>query len=441
MSYRMEIGALRSDVQGLEALYQQALCKDEGLFFAQALDEWYVAEPQELIWQVWHHRLAQEAKRLREPRLNWKWLLPIGLAVALLAGVFSNDMATQDISFRGRQPWLFLIAPLVGLGLMIYFGVSERSKPGKQRAGLWVGALVLVSGLGTWFVYQTEWFRWFSESRNYETLLTVNLGLLSWAAVGFLMVERESRSVFAFLRKSLEVFVVGGVFSIVAMLFLVLTFGLFEALSVRLPNWLTQGLMGSAVAVAVLLAAAGNYDPSRRAEEQVSERGLGWLVVLLMRILLPLSIVVLVVYLGFMLFNFLRPFEDRDVLIVYNLLLFAVVGQILGLMPLEENEISPRWRSALRVGVMVLVGLVLIVCGHAMAAVIYRTVQGGYTINRVTILGWNAINLFLLGLMEVRLLRAGAAGWIPSVQRTLALAGVLYPAWALLGILLGPLVF
>jgi hypothetical protein len=441
MNYRERIGSFRNDAQGLEELYQQAVRKGEGLFFAQALDEWYAVEPQELIWQVWHHRLVQEAKHLREPLLNWKWLLPISLVVALLAGIFSNDMVTQNVSLRGRQPWLFLIAPLVGFGLMIYFGVSERSKLGIRRAGLCAGALMLVSGLGTWFVYQTGWFRWLSERQNYETLLMVNLALLSWAAVGFLMVKAESRSVFAFLRKSLEVFVAGGVFSIVAVLFLVLTFGLFQALSVNLPYWLTQGLMGASVAVAVLLAAAGNYDPSRRAEEQVSERGLGRLVVSLMRILLPLSIVVLVIYLGFMLFNFRKPFEDRDVLIVYNLLLFAVIGQILGLTPLDESEVLPSWRGVLRVGVMVLVGLVLIVCGHAMAAVIYRTLQGGYTINRVTILGWNVINLFLLGLMEVRLIRGSAVGWGSSVQRTLALIGILYPAWALLIVLAGPLMF
>ena len=441
MNYHAELGGRRGDAEGLELLYQQARRRGEELLFAEALEVWYVAEPQQLIWQVWHHRLAQEAKRLSEPRLNWKWLLPIGLTVAVLAGVFSNDTALQRASFRGQQPWLFLIAPLIGLGLMIYFGMSERSTVSIRRAGFLGGALVLVSGLGTWFASQTGWFRWFSESRNYETLLMVNLALLSWAAVGFAMVGRESRTVFAFLRKSLEVFVAGGVFSIVAMLFLLLTFGLFDALSVDLPYWLTQGLMGAAVAVAILLAAAGNYDPSRRAEEQVSERGLGRLVLLLMRVLLPLSIVVLVLYLGFMLFNFLKPFQDRDVLIVYTLLLFAVMVQILGLTPLDEEEISEQWRTALRLGVMVLVGLVLLVCSHAMAAVIYRTLQGGYTINRVTILGWNAINLFLLGLMEVRMLRAGAAGWVAAVQRTLALAGWIYPAWALLIVLAGPLVF
>ncbi len=44
----------------------------------------------------------------------------------------------------------------------------------------------------------------------------------------------------------------------------------------------------------------------------------------------------------------MAPFRDRDVLIVYNVMLFAILGLLLGATPLRADAVSPRLGRALR---------------------------------------------------------------------------------------------
>jgi len=67
-----------------------------------------------------------------------------------------------------------------------------------------------------------------------------------------------------------------------------------------------------------------------------------------MRLLLPLTLVVLVIYVAVIPFAFMAPFRDRDVLIVYNVMLFAILGLLLGATPLRADAVSPRLGRALR---------------------------------------------------------------------------------------------
>jgi len=64
-----------------------------------------------------------------------------------------------------------------------------------------------------------------------------------------------------------------------------------------------------------------------------------------------------------------------------------------------------------------------------MAAILYRTAQGGLTANRLTVIGWNAVNIIVLALLFVRLLRPGARVWVQASQATLRVGLSLYGAW------------
>lgn len=78
-------------------------------------------------------------------------------------------------------------------------------------------------------------------------------------------------------------------------------------------------------------------------------------------------------------------------------------------------------------------GMPYIMLGWAPAAAL--------TMNRTTIIGWNVINIALLGLYLFRQWRGGLVGWIPSSQATFRVGMVAYAVWAVFVILAMPLLF
>jgi hypothetical protein len=68
-------------------------------------------------------------------------------------------------------------------------------------------------------------------------------------------------------------------------------------------------------------------------------------------------------------------------------------------------------------------------------------VDGGLTINRLTMLGWNAINIALLVLLIIRQRGKGASAWNERIKGVFSLGAYAYVAWSLLVVLGLPLFF
>ncbi len=190
-----------------------------------------------------------------------------------------------------------------------------------------------------------------------------------------------------------------------------------------------------------LIAVATIYDPLASPQEQDFSQGLSRFIATLMRLLLPLTLGVLVVYLFVIPFNFLEPFENRDVLIVYNIMLFAIMGLLVGATPLSLEDISPRLGQALRWGIRAVAILAVLVSLYALSALVYRTVQGGFTINRLTMLGWNMINIGLLVLLLIRQFSRGMQAWNERIKGVFSVGTYLYVGWSLFVVLVMPLIF
>jgi hypothetical protein len=163
----------------------------------------------------------------------------------------------------------------------------------------------------------------------------------------------------------------------------------------------------------------------------------------MMRLLLPLTLGVLVVYIFVIPFNFFQPFKNRDVLIIYNAMLFAIMGLLVGATPIKLGEISPGLSSALRRGIIAVSILATLVSLYALSAILYRTVTGVITINRLTMIGWNVINIALLVLILIRLLRSSRVSqpWNERIKTVFSLGAVFYVSWSLFVILVMPLIF
>jgi len=189
------------------------------------------------------------------------------------------------------------------------------------------------------------------------------------------------------------------------------------------------------------VAVALVYDPAAAPADQAADEGLSKLVALLMRLVLPLAVGVLLVYLAFVPFNWREPFENRDVLVIFNAMLFAVVALLVGATPVHGAELGEKAQTWLRRGVIALAALALVISLYALAAILYRTANDRITPNRLLFIGWNLVNIAILVLLLVRQARSGQPRWLPAMHRTFAIGALLYVAWSAAGLLATPLLF
>jgi hypothetical protein len=246
---------------------------------------------------------------------------------------------------------------------------------------------------------------------------------------------------FAFLIKSLEVFILAGLFAIAGGIFVVITSGLFQALSIDLPESVLRLLFAGGGGLIPVLAVAALYNPQADPASQSFDEGLSKVVSLLMRLLLPLTLGVLVIYLGFIPFNFGEPFRNRDVLIVYNAMLFAVMALLVGATPVHTAHVPQRQQAWLRRGLIAAAGLALVVSVYALAAIVYRTVQQDLTPNRLAILGWNIVNIAILVLLLFRQWRPRGGDWAFNARAAFSVGAVVYVFWGVIVILALPWLF
>jgi hypothetical protein len=160
------------------------------------------------------------------------------------------------------------------------------------------------------------------------------------------------------------------------------------------------------------------------------------------QLLLPLALCVLVVYVFYFIpAYFWRPFEEREVLAVYNATILAILVLLTLVVSGPVEERSPRQDTILRYAVQVLVGLVLFLNIYALVAIASRTFNFGLTPNRYAIFGWNMVTLVMLAVVIFRQWRGRSDSWIDNFRESIARVSVLAVVWALWALIGLPLSF
>ena len=437
MAYTQEISQYRNQPEQLEALYQAARRERQGDQFSADLSECYQQAPDNLLFAAWYYRLQgapEEVKKKAGAGANWKLAVPLAIANSLIFWGLSDP----DLMLRDHLPVLALLgAPIIALFVMGFLALTAHKH---YRRSLVLGAaLSLVVALALILAYRVASIHY----TYYLDLMVPHLALLSWAAVGAALTGLKSSAGnrHAFLIKSIEVFITGGLYLIAGVAFGMITLGMFAALSITLPDVLLRLIAAGGAGLIPVIAVVTIYDPTAEPEAQDFKQGLSRFIGTMMRLLLPLTLGVLVIYILIIPFNFLEPFHNRDVLIVYNIMLFAIMGLLVGATPIELPDLSPKLQAALRSGILAVAGLAVLVSLYALSALIYRTATGGITINRLTMLGWNVINISLLLLLLTTQLRTDRRLWNERLKWVFSLGAYAYVGWTLFVILITPIIF
>ncbi len=446
MTYLSAVQRLTDNAEELELAYQQAVKAGAEAEFVAAVEAGYAQAGDNLLLAAWHYRLAYAAAKAKGRVIAWGWALPLGLLNGLLLWLLSDE---ERFNIRVTNPLTGQMVTLIPLVVLLAAPVSALvialflSAAGQRR---WSRALAVTLGLAAAAAYvlllfPRMWPRVFQE--QYLSLMVLHLGLLAWAGVGLVALAKSADAAnrFAFLVKSLEAFVVAGLLAIAGGIFTAITFGLFSALGIQPPDWVARLFIAGGGGLIVVVAVALVYDPKAEPAQQSFDEGISKLVALLLRLLLPLSVAVLLVYLAFIPFNWREPFENREVLVVFNAMLFAVIALLVGATPVQDGDLSARGQTWLRRGVMALAALALLVSLYALAAILYRTAIDRMTPNRLTFIGWNVVNIVILALLLIHQARAGRTRWLQAFHKAFAAGTVLYIAWSLVGLLALPWLF
>ena len=433
MDYLQEIRASYNDPQRLEDLYQAACREGAADRFTADLLACYKESPDNLLYAAWYYRLQRAVHDEGIPGRSVNWKLAVPLSVVM--GLIFWGLSSPQLDLSGHMPYLLLVwAPIAACFVIAFVTFASGQH---RRRSLLVGIGLL--GLG---VYVTL-FVTLSQRPHYQTLMMFHLPLLAWVGAGLsiLGLRSEHRNRFAFLIKSIEVFITGGIFLIAGGVFVSITVGMFEALRVSLPKPILRLLMAGGAGAIPVLAVATVYEPYLSPLEQKFQRGLGRLIYTLMRLLLPLTLLVLMAYLLVIPFNFMEPFRNREVLIVYNAMLFAIMGLLLGATPVREDHLPERHHPLLRKGILAVAILAVLVSLYALSAIVYRTVLGGITVNRLAVIGWNGINIGILVGLIYKQFKDGPTAWIRSLQTVFSVGTNGYLVWTVFLVLAIPWLF
>ncbi|HKI86178.1 MAG TPA: permease prefix domain 1-containing protein [Thermoanaerobaculia bacterium] len=268
-----------------------------------------------------------------------------------------------------------------------------------------------------------------------QTLLLtfVHLPIALWMAVGIAYVGGEWRSRarrMDFLRFSGELFIYYTLIALGGGLLSAFSLVMFQAIGVNVMPFVSRWLLPCGALGAVIVGAW-----LVEAKQSVIEN----MAPVLTRLFTPLFTLVLLAFLATMGWTRTWISIERNVLIGFDLLLAVVVGLVLYTISARDPEAPAGAFDALQ---LLLVLAALVVDSLALAAIVARISDFGFSANKVAALGENIVllgNLLGAALLYVRFLRGKVAFTILERWQTTYLP--VYFAWAWLVVALFPPLF
>ncbi len=427
----------KGDPAAMERLYGQALTAGEARAFNEAIRECAGEHPEDILFSAWTCRLdASSIPETTEPESqsqkqsqvrNWKIAVSTSVVLGILYTLVAGDKPPVPIPGEANPQFWIGWAPLTTLGILFYLAMTKHTRNRiRWNTGLSFAVLSIA-------VY-TALIAW-DRTDNLSILMALHLPFVAWACVAAGLVighPEPARQFYAVLVKSVETILTGGIFFAATMVFLGLTVGIFSVLGVKLSEDGMQTVVAWGIGAIPILAIASVYDPSSAPVEQNGDTGLARILRILTWLLLPLALGVLAIYvLWFIPAYFWRPFQEREVLIVYNATILAILVLLTVVTTGLDEQQSTRKDTILRNAVLILGSLALLLNIYSLAAIISRTHDFGLTPNRYAVTGWNIVTLFMLGMVVIQLWRGRMGQWVQIFRDSIARVTVLPVVWAL----------
>ncbi|MFC3415465.1 DUF4153 domain-containing protein [Algoriphagus hitonicola] len=310
---------------------------------------------------------------------DWRFLI----ILALIAWIFakSPQFFSWNEEFFYPRNMGFLLFPFVSLYFIRKKQLSLKS--------LWLPIVIL----GASMIY----INLLPQKEESDTLILacIHLPLLLWAVLGFVFGEAQPKNLLKrleFLNFNGDAVIMGAVLGLAGMLLSGITIGLFNLIGLEIGEFYFEniGLFGL---VAAPLIATHLTQTNPQLVNKVPP--------IIAKIFAPLVLIMLLFYLGAIVYAGKDPYNDREFLLLFNLLLIGVMALIFFSVTESaagQNGKTSHWILVLLSITTVLVNLV------ALSAIAFRITEYGITPNRLAVLGVNILMLVHLVLVCKKLI-------------------------------------
>ncbi len=397
----------------LEALY-----RGDKLAFKRAFNALYPEIADSIPAKYWSERLNFTGEEV-----SWgtRKDIILVLAASLLAGLIAKLPAlfAIDEEFFYQRNIGFIVFPL----LTAYFAWKNKLPFGKMAllAGAMLVGLIFINVL--------------PDNKESDTLILscLHLPLLLWAILSVAFVGEKDNN----LKKRLGFLTYNGDLIVMTTLIVIsggilsgVTIGLFSLIGFDITEFyfMNVGVVGLAAAPLI-----GTY------LTQTNPQLVGKVSPVIAKLFSPLVLVMLVVYLVAIAYSGKDPYNDREFLLTFNILLIGVMAIIF----FSIAETSKASGGRVEWWILLLLSVVtILVNGIALSAILFRISEWGITPNRLAVLGANLLMLVNLLLVTVQLFKVlSKKADISTVGKTIASYLPIYCLWAVSVVFIFPFLF
>ena len=397
--------------------YLEKLYRDNKINFKKEFNYIYTDIKENQIAQIWNERLNFENEEIYWGTKNE---LLFVITLSLIAGLIAKipHFTTVSTNFFYPRNTAFIIFPL----LSAYFAWKQKI----QRKHLVLVSIALLLSV----IY----INILPNKNNSDTLILacIHLPIFLWTILGFIFVGKKINDYntrLDFLRYNGDLIVMTTIILIAGILLSGITIGLFS-LVIPIEEFYFKyiGIIGLAASpiIATYLV-------------RINPRLVNKVPPIIAKVFSPLVLITLVVYLIAIIYSGKDPYNDRDFLLIFNLLLIGVMAIIL--FSIAETARN----SDNKIGVIILFALsivTIIVNGIALSAIVFRISEWGITPNRIAVLGGNIVILTNLLLVTYKLFKSiKNENEIEQVEKSIAFFIPIYSLWTILVTFVFPIFF
>jgi len=396
----------------LEKLYRNR--KNE---FRQAFLELYPEMKGNLLADAWYERLRYEPDSIQwGKRKEIQLVISIVLISGFLAKIPSLFNLNEEFFYPRNISFIILSA------ITAYFLWTQEVPKKTKYAIIGITALCLIY-INALPVQESDTL----------ILACIHLPVLLWGMLGVAFTGSsplDKNKHLDFLRFNGEALVMTAVLAIAAGIMSGVTIGLFELIGIKIEDFYFKNIVTIGFPSIPILGAYLSYN-NPNLVNKVSP--------LVAKIFSPLVLLMLMIYLGAILFTGKDPYHDREFLLLFNVLLIGVMALIF----FSIAESYSNRKNNYGIAILVLLSLfTIIVNGIALSAILFRISEWGITPNRLAVLGSNFLMLIHLLLVTFHLFKTISGGQpLSIVGKNMVKCIPVYLIWAGIVVFVFPLLF
>jgi len=386
--------------------------------FKQAFNSLYPDIREHIIAQYWHERLNFTGTASAWGTRQDLVFVLIAAAIAGCITKFPAIFGFNEEFFYSRNIGFIIFPPLTA-----YFAWKNNLSPAK------------IAGMFTLMLAGLVFINLLPDDQKSNTLILscMHLMLVLWAVLAFSFTGKSDHPAtqrLGFLKYNGDVVVMGALILIAGGLMSAVTVGLFGVIGFKIEEFYFRNIVPVGLAAVPIVATWLT---------RVNPQLVGKVSPVIAKLFSPLVLIMLVIYLGAMIYSGKDPYNDRDFLMVFNALLIGVMAIIFFSITETAKQSQKSWEVW---NLFFLAMVTIIVNGIALSAIIFRIAEWGMTPNRAAVLGSNAlmlVNLLLVGWKFFRVLNQKEE--TDSIGKLIALYLPVYMLWAFFVTFLFPVIF